>query len=335
MTTDSSPPQPTTIQKLSTAVYPSFAMLAGMQLDLFTPLQQGPMTAQQLAGSLGVKAEKLSPLLYALVTAELLTVDGERFANTAEADQFLVQGKPTYMGSLHEILLDMWQAILHTTTTVRSGIPQARHDFAAMSPEELAAFFRGLHPAALAEGRMLVARCDLSAVHTLVDVGGGSGGLALAVTEACPHLCATVVDLPSVTPITQRFIADAGATDRVQVLTADVINEILPGSWDMAVLRAFLPVLAPAQARQALSNLSTVMASGGLIYITDWGMLDDSRLSPPVVVGTNLFFLNVFDEGQAYTEHEVRSWLTEVGFVDVVCVRQPNGAGIVTARKPE
>jgi hypothetical protein len=38
MTTDHSPPQPTTIQKLATAVYPSFAMLAGMQLDLFTPL---------------------------------------------------------------------------------------------------------------------------------------------------------------------------------------------------------------------------------------------------------------------------------------------------------
>lgn len=31
MADDSSAPQPTTIQKLSTAVYPSFAMLAGMQ----------------------------------------------------------------------------------------------------------------------------------------------------------------------------------------------------------------------------------------------------------------------------------------------------------------
>ena len=29
--------QPTTIQHLASAVYPSFAMLAGMQLDVFTP----------------------------------------------------------------------------------------------------------------------------------------------------------------------------------------------------------------------------------------------------------------------------------------------------------
>ena len=42
------PPYPTTIQHLATAVYPSFAMLAGMQLDVFTPLKDGSRTAAQL-----------------------------------------------------------------------------------------------------------------------------------------------------------------------------------------------------------------------------------------------------------------------------------------------
>ena len=60
-------------------------MLAGMQLDVFTPLNDSPLTAAQLADVLGVNTEKLSRLLYALVTAGLLTVDGDRFANTPEA----------------------------------------------------------------------------------------------------------------------------------------------------------------------------------------------------------------------------------------------------------
>ncbi len=38
-------PRSETIDKLASAVYPSFAMLAGMQLDLFTPLKDGPMSA--------------------------------------------------------------------------------------------------------------------------------------------------------------------------------------------------------------------------------------------------------------------------------------------------
>src|ERR1051326_2925611 len=97
MPADTTPPHPTVIQHLASAVYPSFAMLAGMQLHVFTPLKDGPLTAAQVAALLGVNAERLSRLLYALVTANLLTVEGDRFANTPEAQQFLVKGKPTYL----------------------------------------------------------------------------------------------------------------------------------------------------------------------------------------------------------------------------------------------
>src|SRR5262245_57104408 len=74
-----------TIEKLNQAVYPAFAMVAGMQLDVFTPLKDGPMRVEPLAEALGVDPNKLRPLLYALVVAELLTVEDEHFANTPEA----------------------------------------------------------------------------------------------------------------------------------------------------------------------------------------------------------------------------------------------------------
>ncbi len=125
MAADTSPPQPTTIQKLSTAVYPSFAMLAGMQLDLFTSLKDGAMTAEQLAEALNVKTEKLSPLLYALVAAELLTVEGNQFANTPESDHFLVRGKSTYMGGRHGIFSQRWHAVLKTADSIQTSEPRA------------------------------------------------------------------------------------------------------------------------------------------------------------------------------------------------------------------
>jgi hypothetical protein len=84
---------PTTIVRHAYAVYPPMAMLAGMQLDVFTPLKDGPMTATALANALDVRPEKLRPLLYALVHAELLLkFEGDRFANTPEADAYLVRG---------------------------------------------------------------------------------------------------------------------------------------------------------------------------------------------------------------------------------------------------
>ncbi len=37
------------------AIYPPMAMLAGMQLDVLTPLKDGPMTSEEVAAAVGVK----------------------------------------------------------------------------------------------------------------------------------------------------------------------------------------------------------------------------------------------------------------------------------------
>jgi len=86
-------PQPKTITELFKAVYPSFAMLAGMELDLFTQLKDGPLNVEQISKAIGVQAIKLRPLLYALVVAGLLTVQDDLFSNTPEADHFLVRAE--------------------------------------------------------------------------------------------------------------------------------------------------------------------------------------------------------------------------------------------------
>lgn len=56
---------PAKIDRLNHALYPSLAMLAGMQLDVFPPLADGSMTTADLATKLGVGAAKLDPLLHA------------------------------------------------------------------------------------------------------------------------------------------------------------------------------------------------------------------------------------------------------------------------------
>ena len=105
---ENSSPKPETINKLRFAVDGAFAMLAGMQLDLFTPLKNGPMTADNMANAIGVGAPRLRLLLYALVANGLLTEKDGRFSNTAEADRFLVKGSPSYMGNMQTVLPHRW-----------------------------------------------------------------------------------------------------------------------------------------------------------------------------------------------------------------------------------
>lgn len=329
---DSTPPRPVTFDQLRHAVYPSFAMLAGMQLDLFTPLTDGPKNADELAEALGVNANKLAPLLYLLVTTGLLTASDGRFSNTSESDQYFVRGGPTYIGGVHELFAELWEAALKTAESIRTGVPQAKHDFAAMSQEELGGFFRGLHPGAQAAGRQLAQILDLGRHRHLLDVGGGSGGLAIAACKACPELHATVVELPSIVPITKEFLAEAGMTDRVQVASVDVIERPPEGTFDVAILRFLIQVLSADQAFRAVLNVSQAIGLGGMIHIVGH-VLDDDRLSPPAATCLNLVFLNLYDNGQAYTEAEHREWLQKAGFADIRRSVLPDGSTLVTARK--
>ncbi len=327
-----SPPQPTTIEKLELAVWPSFAMLAGIQLDLFTHLKNGPMSIEQISRSLGVRPDKLKPLLYALAAVGLLTLEKDLFSNTSEANHLLVRGSPSYKGGKHEVIADNWNAGLKTAESIRTGSPQAKIDFSTASENSMEMFHRGNYTQAIHRGRELVAMYDLSSHRTLLDVGGGSGGLAIAVTEACPHIQATVVDLPTVTPITRRIVEEAGASDRVQVMTADVLSKNLTGSFDAAILSSVIQVISPEKARCILKNVGGVINPGGVIYIRG-DVLDDSGISPLGSVMRNLQYLNRYDEGQAYTEQEHRDWLKEVGFEDFEREILPDGFSFIRARK--
>ena len=327
-------PRPDTIWRLRTALYPSFALLAGIQLDVFSPLGDGPRTVEQVAETLGVDSDKLGALMYILVESGLLTVEGDQFSNSLEANHFLVRGNSSYMGAGYEAFAEQWNAVWKSAESIRTGSAQAKVDYSAMSEEALESHYHSFHLATLTTGRRLLAQYDFSSSRRLIDVAGGTGGVAIGIAQACPHLRATVVDLPTVTPITQRLVSEAGVADRVEVLAVDVVTGTLEGFFDVAVMSKFIPVISRGQAQRALKNVSQVMEPGGTLYIDDVGTLDNSRLAPPETVRQNLWFINVFDEGQAKTEQERREWLAGAGFEDIERDSFPDGSSIMVARKP-
>ncbi|MGD9210964.1 MAG: methyltransferase [Desulfobacteraceae bacterium] len=326
---------PTIIMRNAYAVYPSFAMLAGMQLDVFTPLKDQPMNADRLANILRVNEQKLSPLLYALVSAKLLNVENGIFSNTIEADTFLVKGLPTYMGGLKDFFNDLWHATLKTAESIQTGEPKAKHDWLTLPDKELIRYFRSQYPGSLRSGMQLAQKTDFSKTKHLIDVGGGSGGLTIGICNVYPEIEATVADLPKVVAFSKQFILEAGLSKRITTMGVDLINSEIEGSYDVAVLRALIQVMKPDHAKTVLKNVFQVLEPGGQIYILGC-VLDNSRLTPTVSMAFSLVFLNVYEEGGAYTEKQYYDWLKEVGFTDISIELSgmPDGGGVVSARKP-
>ena len=330
---ENQPASPRRINQLRSEADAAFAMLAGMQLDVFTPLKAGPLDAEQIADAIGVTPARLRLLLYCLVAAGLLTEENGRFSNTPEANQFLVKRSPSYLGNRHAALATSWTASLKTAESIRTGMPQAKIEFSDSPPSELEKFFRNLNPSTVSAGRALLENYDFSSVQTLADVGSGGAGRAIRITKASPHIKATAIDFPQVTPIAQKIIEEEGAEERVKVLAADVLSGVLPGSYDAAVMKAFLQVFSPADACKAAKHVSAAVNPGGKIFIIGQ-ILDDSRISPLEAVGFNLAFINMLEAGESHTEAQHREWLSEAGFIDIERANfLLDGTGLMTARK--
>ncbi len=326
---------PKTIESLADAVYPSFAMLAGMELDLFTPLRDGPLTAEGIAQAAGTDRAKTAPLLDALVAIGLLKFDGGRFLNSPEANRFLVRGRPEYIGMRHHAYRRRWNSVLRVAETIRTGVPQRGMDYARMPTDVRESFYWGTFTECLAAGRELAKSQDFSGFRSLVDVGGGSGGLAIAMAEAWPNLSITIADLPAIAPVAQRYIDEAGFATRINVCPINVVTDPLGGSYDIAAMRGLFPVLTPEQIRSVLANVYRALTPRSLLYVVGW-ILDDSRTSPLSYATYNLLFVNDYGAGLIHTEAEHRALLEEAGF-EYVC-RQLSAptyaADFILARKP-
>ena len=98
------------------------------------------------------------------------------------------------------------------------------------------------------------------------------------------------------------------------------------------MLMSLFQVLSADQCRTAAKHIAAALPAGGLFYIVGH-ICDDSRLAPEASVAINMNFINVFDDGRAYTESEYRGWLTDAGFTAVTRKQMPGGYSLMSARK--
>jgi 2-polyprenyl-3-methyl-5-hydroxy-6-metoxy-1,4-benzoquinol methylase len=311
-------PKPDRFYQVRNQARETAAMFAGMELDLFTPIDKSPLNTEELAAALDVDAEKLGPLLYALVFYGFLNEEEGFFSNTPETSHYFVRGKEHFIGDSVKIWKNNQLAAMTTAETIRTGVPQAKYDWRNMDQDRLEELMEGMAAHDYTFADWFSKKFDLADCQSLLDAGCGSGTFAIAMTEIHPQLYVTVVDLPEVTPITKKTVKNAKAEGRVKVISSDLCLEPISGEHDVAVLGSIIQVVSPEEAEQIILNVGGTVKPGGWIYIFGSGILQDTRLAPPAAVGINLVLINVYDHGRSFTESEHRDWLNKAGFDKVI-----------------
>lgn len=327
-------PEPTTIMRHSTSLYSSIAFFVGTQLDIFTILDEGQMTAEDVAVALETKPHFTERLLNALVAADVVEFEGGRFFNTPESSHYLVKGKPGYLGEHVTVnpYLKYWmfEAGIKTAETFRKGEAVDSYDYEGLPFDALLATFRGTMPVAVKAGEELARRFDFSRYSSVADVGGASGGLIASLAKEYPDIDYYVTELPSVIPVAEALLKEQGM--EADVLEWNVLEGPCELSFDAVILRALIQVLSPEDARDAIMNIGASVNKGGSVFVLGH-VMDNSRTSPVEEVGWYLINLNWEDEAGYYAEEDYTEMLQEAGFRDIQRERLPNGDGLIHAMK--
>ena len=173
----------------------------------------------------------------------------------------------------------------------------------------------------------------LSAYGSVVDVGGGSGGLIATLCDAHPGLRGTLFDLPRTAALAKSILMQTPGGDRVVIEAGDILSTAPKEKHDAAIMRALVQVLSPADAARAIANATSSLEPGGTLYIIGSGILDNSRLTPRSAVFWNLTFIDLYREGASFLEAEHTAWLEAAQCTPVERITLPTGSGIIVAKK--
>lgn len=123
-------------------------------------------------------------------------------------------------------------------------------------------------------GPMIAANVDWSGVHSVCDVGGGTGRVLSEVLRAHTHLEGILFDLPSVVSTAEPFPADVA--ERMTSRGGSFFESV--PSADTMLLVAVVHDWGDDEATRILDRCATAMHDGGRVLVVD-NVLDEDR--PP------------------------------------------------------
>ena len=318
---------PGPLLEISGSYWKTCALHAGVMLDVFTPLEDGPSGPEELARITKCDQRALTMLLNALAAMGLLVKSGELYDLSALAKMFLVKSSPRYMGYIirhHHRLMASWSRL---PQAVRTGQPTRESGSSDDGRED---FLMGMFNLASGIAPRLAESLDLAHRERLLDLGGGPGTYAIHFCLENPKLRATVFDLAGTKGFAEATISRFGVGDRVEFMAGDYLHDPLPGGYNVAWLSQILHAEGPEGCRNILDKAAKSLKPGGLLIIHEF-ILRDAMDGPEFPALFSLNMLLGTQAGQAYSEAQLRDMLAEAGARDIrrLDFTGPNDSGIL------
>lgn len=303
---------PQYLEDLATGYWFSEALFTAVELGIFTMLEPGGKTTEEISKVLDLKQEGLTRFLQALCALGLLGRHGESYFNTKIASKFLVKDTEDYQGDSilwRKNLIPNWQSL---GSCLGKG---GRVNF-AQRDEEPEGFIRRMRKYSRAMDavartkvkELLPFFVDVPLSGELLDVGSGSGAISAGFIKHFPKLRATLMDLPEVLDYVRELLQAKGYQDRFNYCPANILEPwpVQKERFDVIILSNIVHAYSETEISELLDRAAACLKKDGFLLIHDFFF--EHYPEKAALFDLNMF-VNTFN-GKVYSAKWLKEQLT-------------------------
>ena len=281
-------------------------------------LKSGPKTADKLASATNTHAPSLFRVLRALVSVGVLSAEGDSFGLTPVSETLVTDAPGSLrwfaVSELGQEHYPAWGNLMHSVET--GGI--AFDNFFGMdvwkyfseNPEDAAIFNNSMSAVTAATNEAIITLYDFSGFNTLIDVGGGHGGLLTSILEQNPNLKGVLFDAPEVIEGARPKLEAAGVADRAKAISGDFFKDV-PAGGDAYIMKWIIHDWDDEKSNTILRNIRRHIPANGRLILIDCVVPETSEPHFSKFIDLNML---VMTGGKERTEKEFRELLDAAGF---------------------
>lgn len=283
-------------------------VLTANNLGVFDCLKK-PVAAANVAKKLKTDERATAILLDALTGAGLVfkSRDG-KYRNAPVSNRYLVKGAPLYQGDIVRHASNMWESFSELDKVLKSGKPSERRGF------DHEAFIMGMHNLTLLRTESLIMAVGLKGVKTMLDLGSGPGTNAMAMARK--NVKATIFDLPATVAIAKKLARKEGVKG-LGFIEGDFHVDDIGSGYDLILVSQILHAYSIKENKDLLAKCRKALVPGGRVVVQEFP-INDALTAPP---HSALFSVNMLAgtrNGRCYSPREMKQWLVEMGFKNIV-----------------